>query len=533
MSAPTRSPRLGDRLLEAGLITDGQLELALREQKRTSRLLGEVLQDLGFVNATDLASLLGADAQTATADLRELEATPELANALPEPDARRLRCVPMRAGARWQVAFANPFDCLAVDEVESHLRARVEVLAAPANEIEGALDRIFGHEEDLQALVDRLIAGSTEEQTAGAEPMLVLIEKVLNEAISRGASDVHFEPDEKILRVRMRCDGVLRPLLLLPRDLSETVIARLKVLSNLDLSESRLPQDGRFAIQTGQHATSLRVSTLPTRFGESVVVRILEQQSGVLKIEDLGLAPEPEQQLRKSVEAAQGIILVTGPTGSGKTTTLYAALQAIDRKTRSVFTLEDPIEYPLAEVRQSQINEKANFTFARGLRALLRQDPDVLLVGETRDPETAQLLARAALTGHLVLSSLHTQDSFSAITRLLDLGVEPYLLAPTLRMIVAQRLARRLCEHCRTPDGRGGFRAVGCDQCGHSGYRGRVGFYEVLPMNDQYEEAILNHNMVLLRKLALAEGVRPLREAGLDLVEKGITTREEILRVAE
>lgn len=549
LAAPPK--RLGDRLLEAGLLTPHQLELALREQKRTGRLIGAVLQQLGFVSEQDISSFLAQDSQTPTVNVLKLDIDPDVIRLLPYDFCKEAVLIPCRReGDTLTLVMADPFNVVAIDKVEQLTRLRVEVLNAPKPDILEKLSAVNDREGTLDQTIDELMKISGRKGDDQTAPMIRAVEQIIAAAVRKAASDIHFEPDEKSLRIRMRNDGMLQSFLLIPKDLQDSFIARLKVMANLDVSETRLPQDGRFSFTLGRRELNIRVSCLPTNFGESVVLRVLDSGNLLLNLQSLGLRKEDETALSAAVARPHGVVLVTGPTGSGKTTTLYTALNAVNRIERAVFTLEDPIEYRLPHIRQTQVNEKVGLTFTTGLRTLLRQDPDVLLVGETRDKETAQLMVRAALTGHLVFSSLHTNDSFSAIPRLIDLGVEPFLLPATLHLIVAQRLVRRLCPACKKPLENPAqhlrsfnlpvptdreptlWKACGCPECRQLGYRGRVAIFENLVIDDDYHGVLHSGNVEKLKEIAKEKGMPLLFDDGLRRAGRGDTTLEEVFRVA-
>ncbi len=550
--SPPPPKRLGDRLLEAGLLSPHQLELALREQKRTGKMIGAVLHQLGFVTEQDIASFLAQDAQTPTVNVLKLAIEPALVELVPYDLCKEAALLPCRReGDVLTLVMADPFDIVAIDRVEQLTRLKVEVLSAPRPDILEKLTSLHEREGSLDQTIDELmkISGRKGGDDATA-PMIRAVEQIIAAAVRKSASDIHFEPDEKSLRIRMRNDGVLQSFLLIPKDLQDAFIARIKVMSNLDVSETRLPQDGRFTFTLGRRELGIRVSCLPTNFGESVVLRVLDSGNLLLNLQSLGLRKEDEVALGTAVSRPHGVLLVTGPTGSGKTTTLYTALNAVNRLERAVFTLEDPIEYRLPHIRQTQVAEKIGLSFSNGLRTLLRQDPDVLLVGETRDKETAQLMVRAALTGHLVFSSLHTNDSFSAIPRLIDLGVEPFLLPATLHMIIAQRLVRRLCPVCRQPVADPGahlrsfnlpaptdreptlWKPAGCPECRQQGYRGRVAIFEVLVLDEDYHPLLHTGNAEKIKALAREKGMPLLFDDGIRRAFAGDTSLEEIFRVA-
>lgn len=552
-ATPAAPPkRLGDRLLEAGLINRHQLELALREQKRTGRMIGAVLHELGFVTEQDIASFLAQDAQTPTIDVGRMAIEPDVVALLPFEFCRESVLIPCRRQSDTiTVVMADPFDVVAIDRIEQTTRLKVEVFNAPKPDILEKLASVHEREGSIDQTIDELMKIS---QRKGGDdttaPMIRAVEQIIAAAVRKAASDIHFEPDEKSLRIRMRTDGVLQAFMLVPKDLQEPFIARVKVMANLDVSETRLPQDGRFAFQVGRKELNLRVSCMPTNYGESVVLRILDSTGLMLDLRSLGLRAADEQALASAVNRPHGIVLITGPTGSGKTTTLYTGLNSVNRLERAVFTLEDPIEYRLPHIRQTQVNEKIGLTFSSGLRTLLRQDPDVILVGETRDRETAQLMVRAALTGHLVFSSLHTNDSFSAVPRLIDLGVEPFLLPATLHLIIAQRLVRRLCRACKEPvadplESLANFqvpppadreptlwRPRGCPECRQQGYRGRLAIFEVLQIDESFHPMLHEGGVEKIKAHARARGMPLLFDDGMRRAFDGDTSIEEVFRVA-
>lgn len=551
MSGKTNSKmRFGDQLLNAGLISSEQLDLALLEQKRSGKLLGNVLKELGFVTDQEISALLAQAAETETIDLEDIEIDPETLATIPFSVAKELALIPIKADLHSiTVAMADPFDVEAIDKVERLTRLMVNVVAASGQDIQDLLSKAHDKSETIEKIIAELMKSDRTEASSEVEaPIIRLVNVMLHDAAERAASDVHVEPDEKTLRIRLRIDGVLQSYVMIPKDLQDNVIARIKVMGGLDVSETRLPQDGRANLTSGRKQYNLRVSTLPTSFGESVVMRILDRSGISLNIESLGMRDIDSDMLRKSIAMPYGMILVTGPTGSGKTTTLYTALKEVDKHERSVFTLEDPIEYRLEYTRQTQISEKIGLTFNSGLRTLLRQDPDVIFVGETRDTETAQLIVRAALTGHLVLSSMHTNDSVGAIPRMLDLGAEPSMLASTLKLVIAQRLARRLCPHCREattdlgyyrgiiddelPDDAVLYTPKGCPECYHKGYRGRVPIFETLWIDDEIKQLIPTADVSAITKAMRAKKMNSLFQDGIRRALRGDTSIEEVFRVA-
>lgn len=547
------------RLLREGVVNPGQVHLAETEQRRRGGTVARMLCDLGFVGAEDYARSVAVEAGIAVADSSQLRADPELIERVTLNQARRLRVVPLtRQNGSVTVAMADPTDVLATDQIRQIVGEDLEVLAASEREILNALDACERRTSERPAALTRWLEEAPPErsvesdsvkpnQKADDAPVIQLVEEILERAVEAGASDVHFEPGETCLRVRLRLDGLLFPDVLLPRPLQAAISARLKILGDLDVAESRRPQDGRASISARRRRTNLRISTLPTQHGESVVVRLLPADSVLPTVSSLELPVDLEGQLRKSFRQPHGAVIVTGPTGSGKSTTLYAVLNELNQPDTAVFTLEDPVEMPMDGVRQTQILEEAGLTYSTALRALLRQDPDVILVGETRDTETAQLMVRAALTGHVILTTLHTNDAAGAVPRLIDMGVEPGLLPGSLNAILAQRLVRRLCPACREPvaNAQGlwstveglrsspleprAWQARGCSQCRNSGYRGRLGIFELLLPDERFHDLIVGRaSRAELVRRARELGMRSLFENGVPRVWAGDTSWEEL-----
>ena len=556
MSTPTTTPRpqLGASLCEDGWITQEQLDLAVREGKRTGTLLGQSLIGLGFITEKVLAHYLAEGTQTGMVDISTMFILPEILELVPHDMATEFQVLPIgKQENLLKLAMADPLNIVAVDTIESRTGLNVETRTAPAQDLTEAIARHYAHTESIKQLLDEISAkgfsdlGDNASQEA---PMIRLCNQLITSGIQSRVTDIHVEPDEQYLRVRMRVDGILAQEILIPKPLQSPITARLKLMANLNLTEKRTPQDGRIPFKLGNRQIDLRVSTLPTNFGESLVLRILDKGALKLEFSALGFTSHDQSRIQSIIQRPHGIILVTGPTGSGKTTTLYTALRHVNAKEKSVFTLEDPIEYQMPMIRQTQVNPDIGMTFAAGLRALLRQDPDVILVGEIRDQETADLAMRAALTGHLVFSTLHTNDAIGAIPRLIDMGIEPFLLASALTAVIGQRLVRRLCSGCKVE--REDAEAVltelhaelpedmphrlwtgtGCRSCNNTGYKGREGIYEIIQITDQHHGPIVHGpDIEALRGIIRKQGMPTMFQDGLQKALNGITTLEEVLRV--
>jgi len=553
-SKPQKPRMLGEKLVDSGLISPAQLQLALREQKRKGGFLGETLESLGFVSAEAISRLLANETHTEFVDVLQAVVEPEVLALVPRETAVQYHLLPLnRDGRTLTVAMADTFDVMAIDAVEKLTNLTLDVLAAPQQAIMDAIGQKYVEAESLDDLVDKALSAgvaSMAEEAGKVAPLVRLVDQILALALRKRATDIHIAPEEGVLRIRFRIDGILYQEALLPKALQQAVIARLKIMANLDITEMRSPQDGRITFQLGRRQIDLRASTLPTQYGESVVLRILDKGGVVLELDSLGISEHDRTRFQKALKRPHGIILVTGPTGSGKTTTLYAALAQIDSMTRSVFTLEDPVEYSLPMIRQTQIAPDIGMTFAAGLRSLLRQDPDVILVGEIRDEETAQLATRAALTGHLVFSTLHTNSSAAAIPRLINMGVEPYLLASALVAVVAQRLVRRVCRECAQPVAdplellrQHGvpwtsdqpprlMRGKGCPSCWGTGYLGRVAVYETLVVDEAISQALRpGVQEDEIRRLGSAGGLTTLAQDAMRKAAQGIVDLDDAIRV--
>jgi type IV pilus assembly protein PilB len=558
-----RRKRLGEILVSMGKVKVDQVAEALKAQKDKGGAIGAVLVDLGYCDQSDVTAALAVQMGMRRVELDELEIPTEVIEKLDAITARSYSVVPIEFDlGRLTVAIADPNNFRAADELRTLLGCEVVVAVADSAAIGRALDKYYAQTESVEQVIDEL--DSTAEWIAEHEnsidlediramsesqPVKKLLNLVLLAAIRDKASDIHFEPFEDEFKMRYRIDGILYEMVPPPRHIALAVASRIKVMSNLDIAERRVPQDGRIELTVGGKPVDLRVSVLPTMFGESVVMRVLDRSQVELDITKIGLRDEEQKVVDELIHRPNGIVIVTGPTGSGKTTTLYSALSAINAPDVKIITTEDPVEYDIDGLIQVQINPDIGLTFARCLRHILRQDPDIILVGEIRDLETAQIAIHASLTGHLVFSTLHTNDAPTAITRLLDLGLEPFLVTATLEAIVAQRLVRKTCTKCRaefeptedmlweldlTPEevrGRTFFFGKGCDGCNNTGYRGRMGLFEIMHMDDLLRDLILHESSTnVIREEARKRGMRSLRDAGLMAIYDGATTIEEVVK---
>lgn len=548
---------LGQRLIEAGLINETQLQAAMREQQRTRETLGTILIRLGFVDEEAVAAAVAAQARVKYVDLGQYSPQPEATQRVQENFARQKRLIPISfVGKALVVAMANPLDVLALDELRHLAKGPVEVVGAAESQVKKALDRAYGAgmgwkevvEQSLQHVARKAGEALGESEVGQEPPIIRLIDNLISRAVQDGATDIHVEPEEKVVRTRFRVDGILRHAPHLPKELQGAITARIKVMANLDIAENRLPQDGRISFNAGGRDVDLRVSTFPTTQGENVVLRILDRSKLVLGLEQLGFAPDQLTTFKRLLMHPNGIILASGPTGSGKTTTLYSGLTYLNSEEQNIMTIEDPVEYEIPGIRQSQVNVKAGLTFGAGLRSILRQDPDVIMVGEMRDEETVEIAIRAALTGHLVFSTLHTNDAAGAIPRLTDMGAAPFLVSSALILVVAQRLVRVICTNCKEeapPDpvvirrlglqAKEGelkvFQGKGCDKCDQTGYRGRIGIYELLTVTPELTPLILERaDAGTIRRAARAQGMRTMVEDGIRKAIRGLTTLEEVAR---
>lgn len=559
MSSSARN-KIGMLLVEAGVINEEQLGYLLERQKETKKRLGEVAVEEGLATEDQIAMALAKQLRIPFISLQSVVIDEEVVKLIPEGMARSLKVIPLfKVGRSITVAMADPTDSEAIKELRFVTGYDIDPVVAKHDEILGAIEGFYGHGkkmmdelEALTSIVADVEETEDEEETASEKlsqeaPVVRLVNLMIERAIEKGASDIHVEPREKSLVVRFRIDGVMREEMVVPRMLKAAVISRLKILAKLDIAERRAPQDGRFTVTFNKRKIDLRVSTFPTVHGEKVVMRILERSGQVVSLEDLGMNPEILNRFNQVLKVSHGIILVTGPTGSGKSTTLYAALSRLNDNEKNIVTLEDPVEVQIPGVNQGHTNPVAGFTFAAGLRAILRQDPDIIMVGETRDVETATIAIQAALTGHLVLTTLHTNDAPSAVVRLVDMGIEPFLVSSSVIAILGQRLVRRLCPKCGVESGSvevnipnlGQTRHIartiqprGCEKCSGLGYKGRIGLFELVIMDDEIRRLVIKGGSLQeIVSVARKNGYRTMFEDGLDKVEAGITTLEEVLRV--
>ncbi len=554
--------RLGDLLVEKGLISDEQLQIALSEQKKLGRKLGSTLVELGMINEGSLLNLLSNQLNIPLIDLNNYNYSNEVAKRLPETLARRYRALILEENdADYLVAMADPTDIYALDEIQDKLNKPVTQAIVREAQLLENFDIVYRRTEEINALAEELGQDLSESATDLSDllqtemtdaPVAKLLQSIFEDAVQVGASDIHIEPDQHVLRVRQRIDGILHEQIMKETNIAPAVVVRLKLMASLNISEKRLPQDGRFNMVVNNREVDVRISTMPVQFGESVVMRILDQTKGALDIEKLGMPPELLHRFRKNFHLPNGMILVTGPTGSGKTTSLYAALKELNQVESKIITVEDPVEYRLERINQVQVNPKIGLTFANVLRSALRQDPDIIMVGEMRDSETVEIGVSAAMTGHLVLSTLHTNDTISTATRLMDMGVEGYLLATTLRTVIAQRLIRKICKNCSEDYQPDAFEAGwlmerlgievsayqykkgrGCKQCGTTGYHGRMGVYELLDMNGELAEALRNgDSQAFVDAAERAPGYEPLVAVAHHHALNGMTSIDEILHLA-
>ena len=561
MNAP--HPRqLGQVLIAKGILSEDQLRIALIEQLKSNQPVGKLLVSLGFVTEATLRDALSESLGKQSIDLSSAIIDPSALALVPRELAKRHHLLPLdydEEHQRLTVAIADINDIVALDRIRSLAKGTIEIdtLLAGETEIARAIDQAYGYELSIDGILHEIETGEIDfrglqsSSDEYSQPVVRLIDSILTDAVKRDASDIHFEPETGFLRIRYRIDGMLRQIRSLHQSYWPAMAVRIKVISGMNIAETRAPQDGRITLNIRGRQIDFRASAQPTIHGENIVLRILDRQKGLVPLEGLGLTEQQLNMLKLMIARPEGIILLTGPTGSGKTTTLYSILNHINSEGLNIMTLEDPVEYPMALVRQTSIAESAKLDFANGIRSMMRQDPDVILVGEIRDAETAEMAFRAAMTGHQVYSTLHTNSAIGAIPRLLDIGVLPDIMAGNVIGVVAQRLVRRLCTHCKTPyqaDDHEArllgspaeaprpvvFRPCGCERCDYQGYRGRLAIMEILRMNADLDELVAKRGTAReIRQLATQIGFVPLADDGLRRVLDGSTSIEELARVAD
>lgn len=544
--------RLGDLLVESGLLTENQLQTTLKEKSQGQKL-GDALLQRGYITEQQLIEVLEFQLGIPHISLYRYPFDTKLFNLVPKEIAKRNQLIPLKKeGDKLFVAMADPMDFFAIDDLRLSTGFQIETAIATKDDILRAINKYYDIDEGFEELMGTIPeARITQEEKINDQdsPIVRLVNQLLSNAVALKASDVHIDPQETKVVIRYRIDGILRTERVLPKHMQGLLTARIKIMSNLDITEHRIPQDGRIKVNLDFHPIDLRVSSLPTVFGEKIVMRILDLGSSLNDINKLGFNKLNLNRFIKMIEKPTGIVLITGPTGSGKSSTLYAALNKLNSEEVNIITVEDPVEYQVEGVNQIQVNPNVGMTFATGLRSILRQDPNIIMVGEIRDKETVEVAIRASLTGHLVLSTIHTNDSLSTVTRLVDMGVEPFLVASSLSGIVAQRLIRRVCRDCaeeQVPSMREVeifakrgmgidkiIRGKGCSSCSMTGYKGRIAIHEVLVINDEMKQVIMNgESFIKLRELAIKNKMIFLIDDGLLKVKQGLTTTEEVLRVA-
>ncbi|EJG0989414.1 type II/IV secretion system protein [Vibrio parahaemolyticus] len=555
--------RLGDLLVEEGIVSEDQIQQALSAQRSTGQKLGDALIDLGFITEKQMLEFLSQQLGLPLIDLGRAPVDADAVQILPEVHARRLRAmVVARNGDTLRVAMSDPADLFTQESLMNLLgEYNLEFIIASERQLISSFDRYYRRTKEIASFAEQLQAEHQDVQSfdygideADSEEVTVvkLVNSMFEDAVQVGASDIHIEPDDKVLRLRQRVDGVLHETILNEVNIASALVLRLKLMAHLDISEKRLPQDGRFNIKVRGQSIDIRMSTLPTQYGESVVMRLLNQSSGLRPLEESGLPPELLARLRRQLSRPHGMILVTGPTGSGKTTTLYGALSELNEPGKKIITAEDPVEYRLPRITQVQINSKIDLTFSCVLRTFLRQDPDIILIGEMRDQETVEIGLRAALTGHLVLSTLHTNDAVDSALRMIDMGAPGYLVASAVRAVVAQRLVRRVCPDCKTQDhldesrqqwlagrfpnqvGVTFHKGAGCQNCNLTGYRGRIGVFEMLELEHEMMDKLRANDAVGFAQAARrSENYKPLLASAMELALQGAVSLDEVMTLGE
>ncbi|OIR11367.1 type II secretion system protein E [mine drainage metagenome] len=563
MAAPqqqTQQP-IGHLLIAKGVISEDQLRIATQEQNKTPQPLGRLLVRLGFLSEATIRDVLSENLGQESVDLTNVLVDPAAIGLVPKEIARRYILLPLSVDATNKIltiAIADPDNIIALDQVRALLRDEYRLVTQLASEsdILRSIDQYYGFELSIDGILHEIEPGEMDHQNLQqgvnefSQPVVRLIDALLTEAVQMGASDIHFEPESSFLRIRYRVDGVLRQVRSLHKSFWPAMVVRLKVMSGMNIAETRAPQDGRISLRLSGRPIDFRVASHPTSYGENLVLRILDRQKGIVPINQIGLDEAALNTLKAIVAKPEGIVLVTGPTGSGKTTTLYSVLNHVNTESVNIMTLEDPVEYPIPLIRQSSVNEAAKLDFVSGIRSLMRQDPDIILVGEIRDQPTAEMAFRAAMTGHQVYSTLHTNSSIGAIPRLLDIGILPDIMAGNIIGIIAQRLVRVLCKHCKYPyhpdhaeckmlgvrhdENITIYRAAGCDICQHQGYTGRQAIMEILRMDSDIDDLIARRASIRdLKNAALERGFRPLAQDGIRRILQGVTSIAEVARVVD
>jgi len=545
-----KQPRLGEILLQKGLINEYQLSLALEKQKLSGKRLGKILIDEGFVSEQLIIDLLEQQLGISQVQLYDIDIPTEVVRMIPEAVARKYTCLPYKKeGNILYVAMADPLNLFAIDDLMVITKCEIESCFALSDDIKKLINKFYGFNDTDDEKSDEELAELR--VRADEAPIIKYVNNLFNQAVKLRASDIHIEPQEGELRIRLRVDGVLQVIAPPPKDLQRLVVPRIKLMSNMDIAEKRLPQDGRIEITVDGRGIDLRVSSLPTINGEKIVIRVLDKSMFLIDLNDIGFSKTNLANFTYLINQPYGMILVTGPTGCGKTSTLYTALNQLNTYEKNIITVEDPVEYRLRGINQVQINPKAGLTFASGLRSILRQDPNIVMVGEIRDTETADIAIRAALTGHLVFSTLHTNDAAGAITRLIDMGIEPFLVASSVIGVMAQRLVRKICKQCKEPYVVGPdaperhilnippaeklilYRGKGCSHCNRTGYSGRTAIHEILIIDNKIKELINEKKSSdVISAQAVSAGMKTLQQDGLAKALQGITTYQEVIKVA-
>ena len=552
--------QLGTLLLQQGLITQADLDAALAANEKNGKPISRILIELGRISEADLVRTLAEQVGLGFVDLDQMSIDTSVTLLVPESLVRRYQAIPIQwdAQGRLVVTMADPSNIFAADDIRAMTGAEVVTVVSPPSQVQQLIDKVHRLDGEVDTMAQEAATELGEDMDVGRideliedAPIVKFVNLVITQAVSDRASDIHIEPTEHDMRIRYRIDGVLHEAMRSPKAIQAGVISRLKVMADINIAERRIPQDGRISARVGGQSVDLRVATLPTVYGEKVVMRILDKSQALLTLDDQGFLPDVLSRYRASYTKPYGTIMVTGPTGSGKSTTLYATLNILNQVDRNIITVEDPVEYRLAGINQVQIHSRAGLSFAAALRSILRCDPDIVLVGEIRDQETATIAIEAALTGHLVLTTLHTNDAASTPQRLVEMGVEPFLVTSALSCVLAQRLARRLCPHCAeayqpseaelleagwpmdsTPEWPTLYRAIGCNACGRTGYKGRFALHEVLAVTEEVERLIIERRSTEdVKKAAVMQGMVPLRGDGLRKVAAGMTSLEEVFRV--